>query len=502
MPESLEAPLRRRITIDPVTRLEGHGKIEIFLDPQGAVERAYFQVPELRGFEKFAQGRPAEDMPQITSRICGVCPTAHHMASTKALDALYHVTPPPAGRKIRELIYSTFMTEDHALHFYFLGGPDFIVGPQAPKAERNVLGVVAKVGLEVGKQVISMRKKLRDLTALAGGKAVHPVFGLPGGVAKRLTADHQKQFQAVAAEAVEFAKFTLGAFEKIVLGNPEYVSLITSDAFTHRTYYMGMVDEQNRLNFYDGQMRVVAPEGQEYAKFPASAYLDYVAERTEPWTYMKFTYLKPLGWQGLEEGAGSGVYSVAPLARLNVIDGFATPLAQAAYEKYVATLGKPVHHTLANHWARVIELMYAAERMQELAGDPEIIDPNVRTIPTATPTEGVGIVEAPRGTLIHHYATDERGLITKANLIVATQNNAARIAMSVDKAAKGLISGKEVSDGLLNMVEMAFRAYDPCLGCATHSLPGSMPLLVTVRDRGGEVVSTLRRDADGRILRT
>jgi F420-non-reducing hydrogenase large subunit len=483
-----------RITIDPVTRLEGHGKIDIFLDNQGTVERAYFQVPELRGFEKFAQGRPVEDMPQITSRICGVCPTAHHMAATKALDAVYQVTPPPAARKIRELIYSTFMVEDHTLHFYFLGGPDFVVGPQAPKAERNVLGVVAKVGVEVGKTVISMRRKLRELTALAGGKAVHPVFGLPGGVAKRLTAEDQKQFQAVAAEAVEFAKFTLETFEKIVLANTGYLGLITSDAFTHRTYYMGMVDEANRVNFYDGQLRVVGPDGKEFAKFPTAKYLDYVAEHVEPWSYMKFTFLKPLGWQGLNDGAESGVYSVAPLARLNVAEGFSTPLAQKAYEQYIAKLGKPVHYTLANHWARVIELLYAAERMKELADDPEIISPEVRTIPTNTPREGVGVVEAPRGTLIHYYATDENGLVKQANLIVATQNNAARIAMSVDKAAKGLISGKEISEGLLNMVEMAFRAYDPCLGCATHALPGSTPLIVNVRDSRGQVLRTLRRD--------
>jgi F420-non-reducing hydrogenase large subunit len=208
---------------------------------------------------------------------------------------------------------------------------------------------------------------------------------------------------------------------------------------------------------------------------------------------MKFCYLKSPGWKGFTEGAESGVYSVAPMARLNVADRMATPLAQQAYGKYIATLGKPVHHTLANHWARVIELLYAAERMQELANDPEIIDPNVRTIPTAVPTEGVGVVEAPRGTLIHHYQTDERGLITKANLIVATQNNAARIAMSVEKAAKGVLSGKQISEGLLNMVEMAFRAYDPCLGCATHSLPGSMPLEVRLRNRNGETLSTLRR---------
>ncbi|MCS7316413.1 MAG: Ni/Fe hydrogenase subunit alpha [Bryobacterales bacterium] len=491
----------RRITIDPITRLEGHGRIEIFLNEDGAVDRAYFQVPELRGFEKFAQGRPAEDMPQITSRICGVCPTAHHMASTKALDALYQVEPPPAGKKIRELIYTTFMVEDHALHFYFLGGPDFIVGPQAPAAERNVLGVIAKVGIETGKKVIAMRRKLRELIALAGGKAGHPVFGLPGGVARPLSEEDRRKFQGAAAEAVEFGLFSLEAFRRLVLANSDYVELIRSDAFTHRTYYMGLVDEQNRLNFYDGSIRVVTPEGKPFASFTADRYVDYIAERVEPWSYMKFCFLKPVGWKGFTDGPDSGVYAVAPLARLNAAEKLATPLAQQAAEEYFATLGRPVHHTLANHWARLIELLYAAERMKELADDPGLTDPNVRTVPTATPREGVGVVEAPRGTLIHHYVTDSRGIIQKANMIVATQNNAARISLSVEKAARALVSGTNVSEGLLNMVEMSFRAYDPCLGCATHSLPGSMPLWIEVRNAGGERVAVLRRDSDGSIRR-
>lgn len=493
---------RRRITIDPITRLEGHGKIDIFLGSNGQVERAYFQIPELRGFEKFVQGRPAEEMPQITSRICGVCPTAHHMAATKALDALYQVDPPPAAKKIRELIYSTFMTEDHALHFYFLGGPDFVVGPEAPAAERNVLGVIGKVGVETGKKVIAMRRRLRELIALAGGKAAHPVFGLPGGVAKHFTPEMQKQFQEVAAEAVEFAQFTLQLFEDVVLKKSDYVDLILSDIYTHRTYYMGVVDKDNQVNFYDGSIRVVKPEGEEWKKFRAEQYLENVAEHVEPWSYVKFCYLKLVGWKGFTEGAESGIYSVAPLARLNVSDGMATPLAQDAYEKFFSTLGgKPVHHTLANHWARVVELLYAAERMKELAADPALTNPNIRVLPTQKPREGVGVVEAPRGTLIHHYQTDENGIIEKANLIVATQNNAARIAMSVEKAAKGLISGANVPEGVLNKVEMAFRAYDPCHGCATHSLPGSMPLLLQVRDQGGNMVAILRRDFDGSVHR-
>lgn len=492
----------RRVTIEPITRLEGHGKIEIFLDAQGEVERAYFQVPELRGFEKFAQGRPAEEMPQITSRICGVCPMAHHMASTKALDALYQVTPPPAARRVRELVYSTFFVEDHALHFYFLGGPDFVVGPEAPASERNVLGVIAKVGLETGQKVIAMRRKLRELMTLAAGKAVHPVFGLPGGVAKPLTQEDASRFRRVADEALDFACFTMDIFEKIVLANSGYVDLILSDPFTHRTYYMGLVDENNQVNFYDGSIRVVAPNHHEWARFEPGDYLDHMAEHTEPWSYMKFCYLKEVGWKGFIDGEDSGVYSVAPLARLNVADGMATPLAHEAYLKFHGILGgRPVHHTLANHWARVVEMLYAAERMKELANDPELTDPVVRTLPTAIPREGIGVVEAPRGTLFHHYRTDERGIVTSANLIVATQNNAARIAMSVEKAARKLITGGKVSDGILNMVEMAFRAYDPCLGCATHALPGSMPLMIRVRDVRGVPVVVLRRDSDGTVRR-
>ncbi len=491
---------QRRIVIDPITRLEGHGKIDIFMNESGNVDRAYFQVPELRGFEKFMQGRPVEDAPQITSRICGVCPTAHHMAATKALDDVFKVEPTSTAKKIRELVYNVFMAEDHALHFYFLGGPDFVVGPEAPSAERNILGVIGKVGVDVGKKVISMRRRLRELITLTGGKIIHPVMGLPGGVAKRITEEHRKQYQEVANDAVEFAKFTLQVFEDVVLKNSAYVDLITSDAFTHRTYYMGLVDENNKVNFYDGKVRVVTPEGEEYRKFTAQQYVDEIREHVEPWSYTKFCYLKDVGWNGFNDGKDSGVYSVAPLARLNACDGMATPEAQGAYEKYFETLGgKPVHHTLANHWARVVELLYAAERMKELADDPELTSEDIRNIPTEKPKEGMGVIEAPRGTLYHHYRTDEKGVIQKANLIVATQNNSARIAMSVEKAAKGLISKQEVSEGILNKVEMAFRAYDPCHACATHSLPGSMPLILQIRDENGEIKQSFRRDHDGSV---
>jgi F420-non-reducing hydrogenase large subunit len=487
--------MSQTIVIDPITRLEGHGRIDVILNDRGDVDHAYFRVPELRGFEKFAEGRPAEDMPQITSRICGVCPMAHHMAATKALDDLYRVEPTPAARTVRAFVYNTFMFEDHALHFFFLGGPDFVVGPAAPKASRNVLGVVEKVGVEVGKRVIAMRREARDLISRISGKVIHPVFGLPGGVSRAVTGEEQAHAIGVSERAVEFAEFTLQVFRDLVLANPKYVDAITSAAYTHRTYYMGLVDEQDRVDFCDGRLRVVRPDGSEFLKFDARRYLDHVAEHVEPWSYIKFCYLKDVGWKGFEEGPDSGVYAVAPLARLNAAAGMATPKAQAAYEELYRTLGgRPVHHTLAFHWARVIEILAAAENMLELAQSPLLVDPDIRNLPTETPTEGIGVVEAPRGTLIHHYVTDEDGLVRKANLIVATQNNAARIAMSVDRAAKALIHGGQADDGVLNMVEMAFRAYDPCHGCATHALPGHMPLWIDVYDAEHRRVAEIHQE--------
>ena len=484
----------KKITIDPITRLEGHGKIEIFLDDKGNCERACLQIPELRGFEQFSVGRPAEEMPRITTMICGVCPTAHHMASAKALDDLFKVDPPPAAKKIRELMYNAFQAEDHILHFFFLGGPDFVVGPQAPAGERNILGVIAKAGLETGGKVIQMRKGMRNILRIIGGKPVMPSCALPGGVSKGISKDEQKTILEAGEYGVEFCQVALGIFDDIVLKNKDYVDLVTGDIYSHKTYYMGMVDKNNKVNFYDGMIKVIDPSGKEFAKFKSQDYLDHIAEHVEPWTYVRFSYLKKVGWKGFVDGKESGVFRVAPLARLNVSDGMATPLAQEAYEKMFSVLGgKPVHSTLAFHWARLVEALYAAERVVELARDPEILSPDIVNLPTKTPKKGVGVVEAPRGTLIHHYETDDRGILTKVNLIVATQNNSAAINMSVEKAAKSLIKDGEVPDGILNMIEMGFRAYDPCHACATHSLPGGMPLEVSVYGPQGELVKRLKR---------
>jgi F420-non-reducing hydrogenase large subunit len=483
----------KEIKIDPITRLEGHGKIHIFLNDEGNVANAYLQIPELRGFERFCVGRKAEDLPLITPRICGVCPVAHHMASTKALDAAFHVDPPLAAKKLRELMYSGYYVYDHTLHFYFLGGPDFVVGPDAPAGERNILGVINKVGLDVAKEVIKHRAYGQKITAMIGGKATHPVCGLPGGMSKAISEEERAEIEKMAESSVKFAQFTLQVFNDVVLKNKKYVDVILSDAYKMRTYYMGMVDENNKVNFYDGKIRVVTPEGKEFAKWLPADYLNNIEEHVEPWTYVKLPYLKKIGWKGLVDGPQSGIYRVAPLGRLNAADGMATPLANEEYKRMYETLGgKPVHATLAMHWARLVELLYAAERALELSRDKDITSTELRN-PPGKPGEGVGIVEAPRGTLIHHYVLDEDGLAKKVNLIVATVNNAPAICMSIRDAAKGLIKGGVVNDGLLNMVEMAFRAYDPCFGCATHYAVGEMPMTVNIYNSDKQLIKVVKR---------
>jgi F420-non-reducing hydrogenase large subunit len=481
----------KTITIDPITRLEGHGKINIFLNEHGDVENAYLQIPELRGFEKFSEGRRAEDMPQITSRICGVCPVAHHFAATKALDAAFHVDPPAAAKKLRELLYCGYLIYDHILHFYFLGGPDFVVGPEAPAAKRNILGVIEKAGIDVAKDVIKHRAYGQRITAILGGKATHPVCGLPGGVSKGLSKEEVKEINDMVASCHSFAKFTLNLFDDIVLKNKTYVDLIRSDPFTLRTYNMGLVDKHDKVNFYDGLIRVTDQEGNQLEKFDVKDYTKHIAERVEEWSYMKYPYLKTIGWQGLTDGKKSGIYRVGPLGRLNASDGMATPQAQKEYKRMADTLGgKPVNSTLAFHWARLIELLYATERAKELIEDADITSTHIRN-PVGSPGEGIGVVEAARGTLIHHYHVDKNGLIEKANMIVATTNNAGAITMSVRDAARGVIHKGQVTDGLLNKVEMAFRAYDPCFGCATHTLPGGLPITVNIYDHEKKLSQTL-----------
>lgn len=485
-----------RITIDPITRLEGHGKIEIFLHPDGSVENVYFQIPELRGFEKFCEGRPVEELPSIVTKICGVCPGCHHMASGKAVDAVFGVTPPPTAVKLRELFYMAHFVHSHIAHFYALAAPDFVVGPAANVAERNILGVIARVGLEIGGEVIKQRRIAQEIQALIGGHQTHVIMNIPGGVRKGITGEQRDDIVKKAEGFVEFSKFTMQIFKDVVLGNKEYVDIILNGPYSLKLHSMGLVDANNKVNFYDGRVRVVDTEGKELYKYSPAEYTEYVEERVEPWSYLKFPYLKKTGWKGFTEGQDSGVYQATPLSRLNAADGMATPVAQKEYEAMYSILGgKPVHATLAMHWARLVELIYSAEHCLELALDPDITGPELRAPLGNIVGEGVGTVEAQRGTLTHHYWTDEQGMVRKVNLIVGTTNNNAAICMSLKKAAQGLIkAGIPTTEGTLNMIEMAFRAYDPCFSCATHSLPGKMRMIVNFREKDGTIIRTLKRD--------
>ncbi|MCK5367472.1 MAG: Ni/Fe hydrogenase subunit alpha, partial [Cyclobacteriaceae bacterium] len=384
------------------------------------------------GFEKFCEGRPVEELPLIVTKICGVCPGCHHMASGKAVDAVYGVKPTPTAKKLRELFYMAHFVHSHIAHFYFLGAPDFVVGPDAPKAERNILGVIGKVGVDTAKEVIKQRRIAQEIQALLGGHQTQVMMNIPGGVRKGLTEEERDDIVEKSKDFVEFAKFSLKIFEDVVLANEKYVDIILNGPYSLKLHSMGLVDEKNKVNFYDGKVRVVDTNGEELYKYLPADYMDYVEEHVEPWSYLKFPYLKQIGWKGLVDGQDSSIYHATPLSRLNAADGMATPLAQKEYERMYSILGgKPVHATLAMHWARLVELLYAAEHCLELATDPDIIGKELRTPITSIVGEGVDTVEAQRGTLTHHYWTDDKGIVTKVNIIVGTTNNNAAINMSI-----------------------------------------------------------------------
>ena len=474
--------MTKTISIDPITRLEGHGKIEIFLDDEGGVKDCFFQIPELRGFERFVVGRPIEELPRIVTRICGVCPASHHMASAKAVDGCFGNEVAPVAHKLRDMYYHAHYIHSHIAHFYALAAPDFVCGPDADPAVRNILGVVAKVGLEIGGAVIHARALAQRIQQILGGRFTHLVWCLPGGVCRGLSKDGLEEIKPMVQELSGFANLSLKLFRDIVLGNPAYVDLILNGPYTLDVQNMGLVDENNAPNFYHGQVRVVDFNGREICKYKPEEYAQHVAEHVEEWSYLKFPYLKKRGWKGFVEGIDSSIYCATPLARLNVADRMATPRAQEAFEEMFKTLGgKPCRALMANHWARLVEMLQNVEMLERYCADPEITSDQFRVVPKTITGEGVGIVEAMRGTLTHHYTCDQNGICKSANLIVGTTNNNAPIQMVTKKVAQALIRpGKEPTQGILNMVEMAFRCFDPCYSCATHSLPGQMPLDISI----------------------
>mgnify|MGYP005841648145 CR=1 FL=1 len=482
----------KKVEINPMTRLEGHGKVSIFLDEQGNVDNVFFQTVELRGYEQFLKGIPIEEVPRTVSTICGVCRCVHFIAAVKAADAVYCVEPTPTAKKIRELLLNAHYVEDHAAILYAFGLPDFIPGPAAGPAARNLIGLIQTLGADVGKLVLQKRYAAVRVIEMLGGKPIHPVAALPGGWSKRITEEERKEILSLAGEMVELGRLTLKIFEDIVLKNKYYMELLAGDVYKVVCNYMGTVDDQNRVQFYEGTQRIVDTKGNEIGRFTGKGYLDYIAERVLPWSYLKVPYLKNIGWKGIVDGEGTSLYSVGPLARFNVADGMDTPLADEAYQTMYAIFGvKPVHNILAYHWARAIELLHAAEKVQQLASDEAITSADIRT-GLRKPDEGVGIIEAVRGVLIHHYKTDGKGFVEEANLIVATTHNNGPINVAIKRTAQTLIKNGKVDEGILNLVEMAYRPYDICLACATHTLPGRLPIQIDIYNSKGELYKNLR----------
>ena len=488
--------MARTIKIDPITRLEGHGKIQIFLDDDGAVEDCYFQIPELRGFERFVEGRPIEELPRIVTRICGVCPASHHMASAKAVDGCFGGQVAPLAHKLRDMYYHAHYIHSHIAHFYALAAPDFVCGPGCDPAQRNILGVVAKVGLEIGGQVIEARSRPSGSSRSSAAAPRTWCGACPAASRRGSQPDELEEIKPLVAKLYDFTQFSLQLFKDVVLGNPEYVDLILNGPYTLDVHNMGLVDENNAPNFYDGQVRVVDFEGKEICKYAPDDYAQYVAEHVEPWTYLKFPFLKQRGWQGFKEGIDTSLYTATPLSRLNVAERMATPKAQEAYEEMFATLGgRPCKALLASHWARLVEMVQNAEMLQSYCDDPEITSPDYRIVPDTITGEGVGIVEAMRGTLTHHYTCDENGICTSANLIVGTTNNNAAIHMVTKKVAATMIKpGVEPDQGVLEPGGDGLPLLRPLLQLR-HPQPAGQDAAGGGRSiQGGEVVRTFRRD--------
>ena len=471
----------KTIVIQPVTRIEGHAKVTIQLDDSGNVADTKVNVVELRGFEKFCIGRPVEELPRIVTSICGVCPWHHHLASAKANDAVFGVEPPPTGKKLRDLCQSIAFCSDKILHFFFLAGADFVMGPDADYSVRNVIGI-AQSNPELGKKVVRSRHLGTQMLEIVSGKAIHPVTAVPGGFSKPLTQEERDKVLPMAEEVLEFAKFAIAFAKENIF--PKYFDVVKSLGVIN-TGFLGTVSDDGSLNVYDGKLRLMKPDGS-YEDFAYDQYTDFISEKVEDWTYLKFPYAKSWG-EGfsMDINDPKGIYRTNTLARINVADKMATPLAQKEFEEFREKFGRPAQLTLLYHWARLIELVYNAEHVMELLNDPDITGRETRVPVTPRAARGIGCVEAPRGTLIHDYETDEKGMVTNVNLIVGTTHNNAPINMSVNQAAKTLIKDGKYDQGILNQVEMSIRAYDPCLSCATHNLDGRMAVQVDILDAEG-----------------
>jgi F420-non-reducing hydrogenase large subunit len=477
--------MAKTLTIQPVTRIEGHAKVQIDLDDSGNVRDARLGITLLRGFEEFCKNRPIEEMPRITTSICGVCPVSHHLAAAKAADGCLGVTPPPAGRKLRELLNSFAYTEEHLLHFYFLAAPDFIMGPDAHYKHRNIFGIIKKMP-EVAQKVSRTRVLANHAVEVIGGRAIHPVAATPGGMSKPLSKDERDKLKGWAKQILELAEFSIKYAKENIF--PKYIDIVKTLGVI-KTGFMATVDDHGAMDLYDGKIRLMKADGT-FKDFPDYEYDKHIREHVEPWSYMKFPYAPEIGPFSLEPESPGGIYRTNTLARINACDKIRTPLANAELAEFRKLFGRPTQLTLLYHWARLIELLYNAEYVNVLLDDPEITSTDTRTPCKPQAGRGIGHTEAPRGTLIHEFRTNDKGLVTYANLIVGTTHNNAPMNMSVKQAARSLIKDGKYDETILNEVEMTIRAYDPCLSCATHNLDGTVAVQVDIRDsRGGLLTS-------------
>ncbi len=471
----------RTITINPVTRIEGHAKITIQLDAAGNVADTQFHVVEFRGFEKFCEGRYFAEMPQITARICGICPVSHLLASAKACDAVLGVPIPRPARLLRELLHMGQLAQSHALSFFHLSAPDLLLGYDADPAVRNVVGLIQKHP-DIALKGVRLRKFGQEVIRLTGGRKIHPDFPVPGGVNKALAAAERDEMLKGLPEAFDHAKFALDLLKKYQDAHHDEVEGFA----TFDSNYLGLVQPDGALEHYDGNLRFVDATGNiVHDQVPPDKYLDVIVEATEPWSYLKFPFLKQLGYPG-------GMYRVGPLARLNLVDRISTPQANVAWGVWEACRDKVRRSSFYYHWARLIEILYALERIEQLLHDPEICATDVLVTAKPANAQGVGVIEAPRGTLFHHYWVDEHGRIEKVNLIVATGHNNLAMNRAVLAVAQKYVKGSRLQEGMLNRVEAAIRCYDPCLSCSTHAA-GQMPLHVDLVDAGGTLLQTVQR---------
>lgn len=472
----------QKITIEPVTRIEGHAKITVHLDGKGEVERAILHINEFRGFEKFCEGRMYFEMPSITPRICGICPVSHHLAAAKACDELVGAPPPRPARLLRDLMHMGQVIQSHGMHFFELAGPDLLLGWDADPATRNVVGLI-QANADLAIKAVRLRKYGQEIIRTLGGRKVHPNFAVPGGVNKALSAAERDQILAGYDEALATVQLGLNIMKDWAAKNRVDIEKFA----VLQTGYMGLVTPRGSLELYDGDCRLIDRRGQRLEQFAGRDYLNYISEHVEDWSYLKFPYYKKMGWP-------AGVYRVGPLGRLNVAEQIDTPLANAEFKNWKAINGgQPVENTLYYHYARLIEALFALERARVLLDDPDILSTDILNTRSEWKGEGVGVVEAPRGTLIHHYWAGPGGQLVKVNLIVATGHNNWAMSEAVSSVAKTYIVGGQIREGLLNRVEAAVRAHDPCLSCSTHAV-GQMPMLVQIVGPDRAVIRTLRRD--------